>query len=87
MQCDQARLVKGNRRWRCLHDTLFVVQRGQSPSGSGGARLQDLCRAWRERNATPQDDAPHGRICWMGRPSSAPIAVNVPRRWEGGFLG
>src|SRR6266446_9020571 len=31
-QCDQARLVKGNWRLRCLHETLFVVQRVRSPS-------------------------------------------------------
>jgi hypothetical protein len=33
--CDQALWVKGNWRMRCLHETLFVVQRVRIPPGQG----------------------------------------------------
>ena len=38
VQYDQVRLVKENWRWRCLHETLFVVQWVQSLSGEVAAR-------------------------------------------------
>ena len=44
---------------------------------------QDFGREWHERHAHPKDAATHWRISLMRRPSSEPIAVNVPMRREG----
>jgi hypothetical protein len=33
--CDQAMLVEGDWRWRCLHETLCAVQRVRNPPGQG----------------------------------------------------
>jgi hypothetical protein len=40
----------------------------------------DFCREGSERHAPPQDASTHWGLGLMGRPSSAPSAVNVPMR-------
>jgi hypothetical protein len=81
MQCDQALLVEGDWRWRCLHETSFIVQRMRNPLGQGCARpgrehALRCFQQWGERGVGMRTCGP-----WDCGPETS--AARMPRERDG----